>query len=95
MKQRFHTAGHPTFSHLLQHINRTVKEALRKWRKSNGKNWDEKLRYFHGIVRIQSNSWLYSLPSYDTVANENAQVLVVWLPSPWEQNVVTDEWVET
>lgn len=52
IKRRFHTARHPTSSHLLEHINHTVKEALRKWCKANDKNWDEKLHYFHGIVWI-------------------------------------------
>lgn len=43
IKQRFHIAGHFQSSGEVTRTSHTLKDALRKMAKENGKDWDEKL----------------------------------------------------
>lgn len=43
IKQRLHIVDHPQSSRQVERTNPILKDALRKMKKENGKDWDEKL----------------------------------------------------
>ncbi|KAG6922129.1 hypothetical protein G0U57_003668 [Chelydra serpentina] len=98
IKQRFHIAGHPQSSGQVEQINCTLKDALRKMGKENGKDWDEKLSMILMVLRSVSASPGYT--PFVAMTGRDTRTLQQWwldvdIPDGWQPKVANHQWIRS